>query len=582
MVSCLLPYQVEFLCFCAVFKVQTKSSHKVKTKQHRGRGIFATVLIAGLVSLLTNLPDSGVETTTPVNFQAVENPHTEPAIQKSTFPPPPPGQTKYEVTLKPDAVRNNDLQTAAPVTEDPAPEKDGSLSISGMVIDEAGTGVPGIEVLAYWNNLFPVDEAHDSPKSKPEREQYTLTDTEGFYEIQGVHDGEYRIRTQPSDFYEAAQTVVRAGVETADLVLRERRPKVGVFGTVQSDGEPVDNVQVLAIGQSDAAVYTDGEGFYELDLEVSGNKPAYTLRFVREGYREKRSVLETQNIVRSGQVRVDTELEPVRELVEVSGTVYNKKGLPVPGESVQLYSEDARQRYTAISDRKGEIWYAEVETSSDYSLSVHPTDSYQDFFARNVEIGLAGADLEVVLEPLDYGRLSGQMVDSNGQPVPGFSLWLRNPDAVNQPDLLVTGDQQGNFVVDQVKEGALIFETHSSPQHSISGIHLSAGEEKEVRLVLDWGNYQVGGLMVDDTGAPVTASELFVTSFRRYSGVRAHAVRRAITDEAGYFLFTQVGSGYHTIRVDVPGFIATIIDHDVGMDTPEVIIRLERASSHGM
>ncbi len=554
----------------------------MKTKQQRSKGIFATVLIAGLVSLLTNLPDSGVETTTPVNFQAVENPHTEPAIQESTYPPPPPGQTKYEVTLKPDAVRNNDLQTAAPVTEDPVPEKGGPLSISGRVVDEAGIGVPGIEILSSWKNLFPVDKDPDASKSKPEREQYTFTDTGGFYEIHGVGDGEYRIRTQPSDFYEAAQTVVRAGVETADLVLRERRPEVGVFGTVQSDGEPVDNVQVLAIGQSDRAVFTDGEGFYELDLEVSGSKPAYTLRFVREAYREKRSVLETQNIVRSGQVRVDAELEPVRELVEVSGTVYNMKGLPVPGESVQLYSEDARQRYTAISDRKGEIWYAEVETSSDYSLSVHPTDSYQDFFARNVEIGLAGADLEVVLEPLDYGRLSGQMVDSNGQPVPGFSLWLRNSDAVNQPVLLVTGDQQGNFVVDQVKEGALIFETHSSPQHSISGIHLSAGEEKEVRLVLDWGNYQVAGLIVDDRGAPVTASELYVTSLRRDSGMWTHAIRKAVTDAAGYFLFTQVGPGNHTIRINVPGYGTTLLDHYVGKDNPEVIIRLERGSTHGM
>ena len=100
--------------------------------------------------------------------------------------------------------------------------------------------------------------------------------------------------------------------------------------------------------------------------------------------------------------------------------------------------------------------------------------------------------------------------------------------------------------------------------------------------MLDWGHHQVAGLVVDDMGRPIAVSELYVTSLRRDNGLRAHAVRRAIIDEAGFFLFTQVGPGYHTIRVDVPGFIATIIDHDVGMDTPEVIIRLERASSHGM
>ena len=549
------------------------------------KGILVIVLVAGLALLLTHLPGPGGETTGPVNVQAVEHPNTGPnpgpALQNSTPPLPPGGQTRLEATFNPVAVVNNDLQSAAPpVKKNVFPEGDGPFSISGMVVDEAGKGVPGIEILASLKNLFPADENLDAPKSG--RERMALTDTGGFYEIQGVDDGEYRIHTQPDDLYEAAQIVVRAGVETADLVLREWRPDVGVFGTVQSDGEPLDSVQVAAIGQSSGAVYTDGEGFYELALEVSRSKPNYTLQFVREGYREKRSVIQVQETRRPGQIQVDAELEPVQELVEVSATVHNRKGKPVAGESVQLYSEAARQRYTAVSDSNGEVWFEEVETSSDYSVSVHPADSYRDFSIRGVEITLAGADLEIVLEPLALGSLTGQMVDPEGKPVPEFSLWLRNPDAINQPVLPVTGDQQGFFEVDEVEEGALIFETHSSPLYSISGIHLSAGEEKDVRLVLDWGNHRVAGMVVDDAGRPVTASELFVTSHRRDSGVRTHATRKAITDEAGYFLFTQVGPGYHTIRIDVPGFGATIIDHDVGMDTPEVIIRLERASLHEM
>jgi hypothetical protein len=304
--------------------------------------------------------------------------------------------------------------------------------------------------------------------------------------------------------------------------------------------------------------------------------------FVRDGYREKRSVFELQEMESPGQIRVDTELEPVQELVEVSGTVLDKKGEPVRGEKVQLYSETARQRYTAVSDSNGEIWFEQVETSFDYSVSVHPRDTYRDFSILGVEITLAGADLEIVLEPLAQGSLSGQMVDPNGLPVPEFSLWLRNPDAVNQPVVLVTGDRQGYFEVDQIEEGALILETRSTPHHSINGIHLSAREKKDVRLTLDWGNHQVAGLVVDDRGAPVTASELFVTSHRRDSGVRTLAIRKAITDGAGYFLFTQVGPGFHTIHIDVPGYRTTILDHEVGKDAPEVIIRLERASAHGM
>ena len=547
------------------------------------KGILVVALLAGLALLLLNLPDPGVETSNPASLQMVENPDIEPAFQHPIHRPPPQGQAKHDATDDPQSAPASLtlLATAPPVTREPYPGGDGPFSISGLVVDEAGRGVPGIEVLATWKNLFQVDEDPDASRS--ERERKALTDFEGFYEIQGLDDGEYRIGTQPDDRYEAARAVVRAGVETADLVLREWRPEAGVFGTVRGDdGELLDSVEVQAVGQADGVVYTNREGFYELALKVSRSKPAYTLQFVREGYRESRSVLEVQEMERPGQIRVDAELEPVREFVEVSGTVFNQKGSPVPGETVQLYSEAARQRYSAVSDRNGVIWFEEVETDSNYMLSVHPTDSYRDFLLRNLEITQAGEDLEVLLEPLVLGSLTGQMVDPNGQPVPEFSLWLRNPDAINQPALLVTGDQQGYFAVDQIEEGNLIFETRSSPQYSISGIHLTAGEEQVVRLVLDWGIHQVAGLVIDSTGQPITASELFVTSLRRDNGLRTHAIREAITDEAGYFLFTRVGPGYHTIRINVPGFGATIIDHDVGMDTPEVIIRLERTSLHEM
>jgi len=565
-------------------------SRKKKTRQLLGRSIPVIVLVTGLVLLLTHFKGPEGETTVPVKSQVAENSDTGPALQNPTDRLPPGAQTKLEVTLNPDAIENNAQQqapvdpstssAAPPVTEEPLPEEGGRFSISGLVVDEAGRGVAGIEVAAFLKNPFPADE--DSPARKNERERNILTDFEGYYEFRGVDDGEYRIGTQPNDFYEAAQAVVRAGAETADLVVRERRPDVGVYGTVRSDEGPLDNVQVQVIGQSSGAVLTDGEGFYELDVEVSRSKPAYTLRFVRDGYREKRPVIKTQEMAGPGQIRVDAELEPVQELVEVSGTVLSNKGKPIPGETVQLYSESTRQRHSAVSDRNGAFWVDEVETSSDYLLSVRPRDKWRDFVTHGVEIALGGADLEVVLEPLNLGSLTGQMVDPNGQPVPEFSLWLRNPDAINQPHLLVTGDQQGYFRVDEIEAGALIFETRSSPLYRISGIHLSAGEKKEISLVLDWGNNQVMGLVVDDAGRPVTASELFVNSFRRYNGVRAHAVRRAITDEAGFFLFTRVGPGYHTIRIDVPGFGTTILDHDVGMDTPEVIVRLEPASSHGM
>jgi hypothetical protein len=473
-------------------------------------------------------------------------------------------------------------QRADAARSDPAAEfePEGPFSVSGMVVDEAGIGVGDVEVLSRLKHAFDADEA--SGGGEPADDRTVLTDIDGFYEIRGVADGEYRIQTEPTDRYEAASAVVRAGSETADLVLRARRPALEIGGTVRGDGDPLSGVEVAAVGQSSGAVHTDENGSYELELQVSGGKPNYTLRFARDGYREKRSVLTSDELAVPGRIRVDADLEPSQALVEVTGAVRDREGDPVSGETVQLYSKAARQRYTAVSGHRGEIRFPEVETSDDYSVSVRPAEAYQDYVVRNVDIGVAGASLDVVLEPRSYGKLAGQMVDPDGQPVPGFSLWLRNTEAINQPALLVTADQQGFFEVDRVEAGALVFETRGSPLVSISGLRLSPGETRQVRLVLDWGNHQVAGLVMDDMGQPVSATELFVTSVRREGGLRAQAVRRAVTDETGYFLVAGIGSGYHTVRVDAPGYRAAILDHQAGRDNPEVIIRLERVYSHGM
>jgi hypothetical protein len=546
------------------------------------RGAFLIVLAAGLALLLTNLqaPGSGAD------GAGVVKTATDPTVEAGTDS----GAAAADEPDRESAPANPSLfvqtdldkkdKVPRPAARKAGAEPVGPFSISGLVVDESGRGVSGVQVTAYSKTLFAAGDVTAPGRSKSDRSAFTGID--GFYEFQGVADGEYRLRTEPDEQYEAAETIVRAGVDTADLVLRQRREDLAVVGTVRSDGEPLDGVQVAAVGQSSGAAYTDMNGAYAFDLQLTAGRTSYTLQFARDGYREKRSVLVEDDLLQPGAIRVDADLEPIEAFVEVTGSVLDKKGSPVPGETVQLYSEATRQRYTAVSGRRGEIRFPEVETSDDYMVSVRPADSFRDYVALDVEIGAAGADLDIVLEPRAYGRLVGQMVNPDGLPVPAFSLWLRSPEAVNQPARLVTSDQQGFFDVDKVGAGPLVFETRGSPHVSISGIELAPGETRDVMLVLDWGTHQVAGLVMDDMGRPISASELYVTSVRDDGGLRSHVVRRAVTDETGFFVIGQVGSGYHTIRVDSPGFQSEVIDHEVGRDSPEVIIRLERAYSHGM
>jgi len=541
------------------------------------------VLAGGTAALLFQFQETGHSSPDWVAAPTVEQvqvptdnvPHGEVAQAQHDLP-----ATKNETRFAREEEAPVPARISSPAREQPEPEPAGPLSISGMVIDESGQGVPGIEVVAYPKNLFV--EQRDGAPGPGDSPWATLTDIDGFYEIRGLADGEYRLRTEPDEHYEAAQLIVRAGVDTADLVLRSRRPARVIGGTVRGDGEALPGAEVVAAGQPSDAVYTEDDGSYELSLQISAGKPNYALRFAREGYREQRSVLTADDLAMPGRIRVDADLEPKQALVEVTGSVRDTEGEPVTGETVQLYSEAARQRYTAVSGRRGEIRFPEVETSEDYSVSVRPADLYQDYLMHKVEIGVAGAELDVVLEPRSYGKVTGQMVNPDGLPVPEFSLWLRNPGAVNQPARLVTGDHQGLFEIGRVEAGDLVFETRGSPLVSITGLRLNPGETKEVILVLDWGNHQVAGLVMDDMGRPLPASELFVTSVRRDGGLRSQAVRRTVTDETGYFLVDGVGSGYHTVRVNAPGFRAAILDHQVDADSPEIIIRLERVYAHDM
>lgn len=539
-------------------------------------------MAAGLAALLFLAQESGDVLTATVSAPVVQHASLQdeasasgPAASTPEHSAAPPEGTPAALTRADDAPRAGE-----PAPREAEPAAGGAYSISGVVMDESGRGVFGMPVTASVNSLFEEDGTQ-----APDRTAGTVmvvTDVDGFYEVNVDADGEYRLRTEPDDRYEAAGAIVRAGADGADLIVRERRPGIQIIGTVRGDGEALAGAEVTAVGQPSGAAVTDEDGSYEFTLQIEASKRGYTLRFTREGYREKRSVVTADDLAGQGRIRVDADLEPEQVLVEVTGTVHDKHGKPVAGETVQLYSEAARQRYTAVSGRSGEIRFPEVETSDDYMVSVRPADTYRDYAAWDVGIGVAGADLDITLEPRSYGRLVGQMVNMEGFPVPEFSLWLRNQKALNQPARLVTGDQQGFFDIQQIEAGPLVFETRGSPLVSISGVQLAPGETKDVMLVLDWGNHQVAGLVMDDMGRPVSASELFVTSVSHEGGLWAQATRRAITDDTGYFLVTQVGPGYHTIRVDAPGFRTSILDHDVGGDSPQVIIRLERAYSNGM
>ncbi|MCK4840939.1 MAG: carboxypeptidase regulatory-like domain-containing protein [Methylococcales bacterium] len=489
-------------------------------------------------------------------------------------------ETDYQVTLNPSPIKGaqkkinkNIIQTKPTDTDTIPPESQDGWSISGMVLDESGKPIADIELITLWKNFSLVDGGMDIPAS--ERKWQAVTGFDGYYQIQDLEEGEYQIRSEANALYQAASIVVRTGIESADLILRKKQPDIHIYGTIQSEGEPLTKVRVVPTGQSKNAVFSDEEGHYNLVVDISSRLKLYTLRISHQDYQEQSFEFQVAEMLKKGEIQLNLELKPIAEQAEVTGNLRSSNSSSVSEEKVQLYSETTKRRYLAVSDQNGAFWFPEVEPAPDYFLSVNPASYYQDYLQKDVQITSSGLDVDVVLKPLKLGTLTGQMVDPNGKPVSGFSLWLRNNEASSFPALNVTSDSRGHFNVNEIPEGKLVFDTRSSPLFSITGFHQSAEETTNAQLVLDWGDHVVPGRIVNNHGKPIPAAEISLTWFHRDGEVRSYSTRKAVTNSDGYFMFSKVSSGMHTLRIDIPNYRYTQRDHVVGETDSEIIIRLE-------
>ncbi len=478
------------------------------------------------------------------------------------------------------STEEGEYENSNPTLEDDSQDDPeyGTLSISGRVLNSDGEPVAGIAITATSKNLFYTDEYQVDPSFKDQ--QRAQSDINGFYEFQYLADGEYEMRTEPTEFYSAGKRLVRAGVDSANLVLVEREQELRVYGIVESVySELLEGARVVPIGQSARSTSTNEGGEYGLTLKLKAHQQNHILRFAREGFQERRLTVSFNDVREVEKIRIDVQLEPISTLAEVIGSVEGDDGLAVSGEVVQLYSSVLKRQYLAVTNHTGGFSFPEVEIAMDYRLSIHPKGPYRDYAEKDLQVTVEGLYLEVSLECLNHGTLTGRMVDLDGNPVPGFGLWLRSINVVNQQPVQVTGDQGGYYFIKDVPSGDLTFESHSFPLFNISGIHMPVGAEKNVELVLDWGSYVIRGSALDVMGNPVPATEISLSWFHRGNGVRSYSIRKTIADADGDFLFTRLGTGLHTISINAPGFKTTVLEHEVDVGWDEVVVQLIEVSN---
>jgi len=449
------------------------------------------------------------------------------------------------------------------------------LTISGRVLNQFGQPVYGVDLVAEARSLFQLPDG--SPIPEDLRKQRVTSASNGTYSITRLAAGEYEIRAQTMDNYSAPRVIVRAGLSSVDLVMMKLIPTHRMFGKVMNSvGIPLADVLIAPSHLPGYVVRSATDGRYELQLAEPRRQAnsAHSIRFSSDGYLSQHISFDDINWKTRHAVRNDIYLEPIESYGVVKGRMTDFAGAPIAGETVQLYSPSLKRHYRAISGSDGEFIIPKVPTGDDYRVWIRPSQDHRDYIQHDLNVTAGTVTLDVKLRQLNFGDLTAQCVDVEGNAVSGFTLLLRSQDTLNQ-SLRVTSGDDGYFVVDDAPSGALVFETNSSPHFTIQGAYLPPGGKQHISLVLDWGSYTLQGRIIDRQGAPVAASNVNLTWAHSDHGLRSLATRRAAADADGYFRFSNLGYGQHTLNVRAPGFEAKHLDYEVGAHQKEVLVYLE-------
>jgi len=374
------------------------------------------------------------------------------------------------------------------------------------------------------------------------------------------------------DGYATAETTARVGELTANLVLM-RLWDVKIWGVVQSkEGEQLEDVRVFA-GPPTRTTDTGPDGDYELDISIKG-KRVPPIHFQRRGYQDQSVQLTLAELGDMLGFPLDVSMEPLKGSTTFMGRLEDPEGKPIAGKTIKISSAKLRTSYRAESDGRGQFAMEGVEPGKDYLLTVRLAGDYRDYVRKQLEIPTDGLQQNIVLEPLDHGELNGFMTDVNGNMVPGIAMTLSSGVAAGK-SVQVVGDNVGFFTVQKFPEGNAVLKSHSYPIFTTQGFRVSSEPEEPVEVVLDMGPHALFGRVTTVSGETVAGVEVNLGWKHSANGVQNYSDRKTTADQNGIFVFTGLGSGEHTIRVNPPGFNTAVITVNVGMDSKDIVVQLE-------
>ena len=454
-----------------------------------------------------------------------------------------------------------------------------ALAISGTVMDDGGTLLPNILVMARPAN---------QPGSNQDSTQISsgvitqVTDQLGGFTFSDLDEGEYELAVEQDEQHYPALQRVRAGVANAELVLQRIR-SVTVYGIVSDEtGNPLEGVRIQILGEN-ALVRSDPTGAYSIQAGPSKAGQAPVIDFSLRDYRETRERVEGALNTETDEVQLNVKMERDSNAskVAVSGRVSGPTGEPVDGAGVWLSSSQLQTVESTRSSTSGEYRFNSIETGDAYVLGVDPVEGYTAFRSDPLSIGPGDFYYDVTLDAAGFSNLSGTVTDLNGSPLRNFTLWLRSIDVASHPSIPVQTDGAGGFRLENIPAGAIELETRSQPWLDVTGIVLAPGQSRHVNLPLDWGRNWLLGQVVDDKGEPVSRAQVILRWTQNYFDFRSESRREVMSDQQGYFALSNLDAQEYILTVQAAGYESFRVQYQPAISGPELLVTLPRRVSMG-
>jgi hypothetical protein len=297
--------------------------------------------------------------------------------------------------------------------------------------------------------------------------------------------------------------------------------------SLELDLQPVGELQVHLVDRDTGAPL---EGTLSCNCPASPEAPATGLFVLphaargplelvaqAEGHVPLRKTVE----VGPGSNEVVLALDPEQR---VEGRVLGPDGAPLSGALVSAFVDSEVGEETVATDEEGRFQLHGLGAGRHVVAATHPLHLREEV---TVSLPAAGP---LLLRLRLAARLLAEVVDPDGAPVPGASVFARLP----QPNRMRSSiaDEQGRADLSPLAPGSYLVSAAAGGWAGSEQVSVLAGAgESQVRLTLRRG-LSIAGRVVDDAGAPVGRAEIYAVP---QSPASSPLPASATCDESGHF-----------------------------------------------